>query len=113
MESAEATQACSRISALPSNDQLAFTAIAENSLGANNYTLAHEIGHIIGAGHERGNPDGARGPFTYSYGYRFTAAGILQHDIMSYDPGLEIPYYANPAVSYHGARDRFADRFAG
>ncbi|MBC8107571.1 MAG: hypothetical protein H7Z14_13350 [Anaerolineae bacterium] len=89
--------------ALMNNAQLAFTAIAENSLGAGNYTLAHEIGHIIGAGHERGNPDGARGPFTYSYGYRFTAAGILQHDLMSYDPGLEVPYYANPAVSYHGA----------
>jgi len=90
-------------SAAANNDGLAFAAIAENSIGANNYTLAHEVGHIIGAGHERGNPDGARGPFTYSYGYRFTRREFCSNDIMSYDPGLEIPYYANPAVSYHGA----------
>ncbi len=88
----------------PSNSKLAFSAIAANSLGANNYTVAHELGHNLGAGHERNNPfQNVVGPFTYSYGYRFTAAGRTYHDIMSYDPGIGVPYYANPAVSYLGS----------
>lgn len=88
----------------PTNSGLAFCAIAANSLGANNYTVAHELGHTLGAGHERNNPfQNVVGPFSYSYGYRFTAAGRTYHDIMSYDPGIGVPYYANPAVSYLGS----------
>jgi hypothetical protein len=81
----------------------AFSAIAANSFAPYNYTLAHELGHNLGAGHERGNPDGAVGPFPYSYGYRFTGTdSVVYHDLMSYNPGVEVPYYANPAVSVHG-----------
>ena len=81
----------------------AFSAIASDSLQPYNYTIAHELGHNLGAGHERGNPDGTVGIFSYSYGYRFTAAGQTRHDIMSYDPGTEVPFYANPAVSFRGS----------
>lgn len=87
----------------PNNSSYAFSAIAENSIGEGFFTLAHEIGHNLGGGHERGNPvENVVGPFSYSYGHRFTAGGVVYHDIMSYDPGQVIPYFANPAVSYHG-----------
>lgn len=87
------------------NDTLAFSAIDENSISDSNLTMAHELGHNLGAGHERNNlTQPADGIYPYSYGYRFLGAdGIVYHDIMSYDPGLGIPYYANPAVTYAGA----------
>jgi hypothetical protein len=89
--------------ALSDNDTRAFSVVDETSLQPSNLTMAHELGHTLGGGHERGNViDPAVGPFPYSYGYRFTAGGVLYHDIMSYDPGLAIPHYANPAVSYRG-----------
>jgi hypothetical protein len=89
------------------NDTLAFTAIDQNSIDKSNLTIAHEIGHNLGAGHERDNPtQPAPGIYPYSYGYRFQGAdGLIYHDIMSYDPGLTIPYYANPSVTYAGANE--------
>jgi hypothetical protein len=91
--------------ARPDKDTLAFSVMDQTSLQPSNLTFAHEIGHNLGGGHERGNViDPAVGPFSYSYGYRYTGAGgIVYHDIMSADPGLAIPYFANPAVSYGGA----------
>lgn len=81
----------------------AFSAVTPDALSPYNYTVAHELGHNLGAGHERGNTiDPAVGPFPYSYGYRFTAQGKVRHDIMSYAPGEEVPYYANPAASFRG-----------
>jgi|GEM_PF-6554308 len=90
--------------ASPTNSALAFSALAWNSIGPDNNTLAHELGHTLGAGHERDNPfQLAVGPFGYSLGYRFNSKGNVYHDIMSYDPGIRVPYFANPAVSYYGA----------
>jgi hypothetical protein len=58
-----------------------------------NYTLAHEIGHILGATHDRLHAN-VPGKYDYSYGY-----GINGRfgDIMSYDDP-EVGLYANPAL---------------
>jgi hypothetical protein len=87
------------------NPTRAFSAMDFTSLQPSNLTMAHELGHNLGGGHERGNPtQPARGPFTYSYGFRFTGTdGVVYHDIMSYDPGLVVPYYANPSVTFAGS----------
>jgi hypothetical protein len=56
-----------------------------------NYTLAHEVGHIMGATHDRAHAR-VPGKYTYSYGYGIDG---LFGDIMSYfDP--EVGLYANP-----------------
>lgn len=58
------------------------------------YVLAHELGHTLGAAHDRQHANVA-GKYPYSYGY-----GIARQfgDIMSYyDP--ELPYYANPNLT--------------
>ena len=87
------------------NDTTGFSTVDEDSISNSNLTLAHELGHNLGAGHERNNPTApADGYFPYSYGYRFQGAdGVTYHDIMSYSPGLGIPLYANPAVTYAGS----------
>jgi hypothetical protein len=66
------------------------------------YTLAHELGHNLGATHDRENAGDGPGATSYSYGWRFTANGVLYHDIMSYPPGQTIPYFSNPRVKYQG-----------
>lgn len=87
----------------PSLSTLAFSVIDITAMNAGNLTMTHELGHNLGGGHERGNvSDPAVGPFPYSYGHRFYVSGVAYHDIMSYDPGLEVPYFANPLVSYKG-----------
>lgn len=91
----------------PNNPNLAFSAIADASIGPGFLTLAHELGHNLGGGHERNNPtQPAVGPFPYSYGYRYQAPnGTWYYDIMSYSypPDQPLPLYANPSVSFAGA----------
>jgi hypothetical protein len=84
------------------NADLAYSVVSQANAGTANYTLAHELGHNLGAAHasDDSTDSGAR---TYSHGYRFTGNdGQLYHDVMAYDPGTEIPYYSNPRITYKG-----------
>ena len=87
-----------------------FAVVCETALGANNTTVAHEFGHTLGAGHERGNASGDVGIYEFSHGYRFNGSnGVTYHDVMSYDPGITVNRYSNPAQSYAGAAFGIAD----
>ena len=73
-------------------------------------TFAHELGHNIGAGHSWGDsPSGVDSKTSHAYGWRLAPAGQSRvRTIMAYDwgwgSGVRIPYFANPAVTYQGAR---------
>lgn len=65
------------------------------------YTLAHEIGHNLGADHDVDNRPLSRSGSTH--GYRFVGAdGATYHDVMAYPPGKLLPFFSNPSLSYAG-----------
>ena len=64
-------------------------------------SIGHEIGHILGARHDR-SVDPNNAPFPYGHGY----VNGKWRDIMSYrqscDGCIRIPYWSNPRVTYNG-----------
>lgn len=73
-----------------------------NTYFCSDYSLAHELGHLMGQAHNSEDAQGRAGAHTYSYGYRESSStGFFT--IMAYPSGdaqVEIPYFANPSISY-------------
>jgi len=71
-----------------------------------NYTFAHEIGHVLGANHDRANA--SRSPYPYGHGYQFSLpSGERFRTIMSYGcPGgcTRLNTWSNPDITYGGGR---------
>ena len=67
------------------------------------FLLAHELGHNFGCGHDRLNAgDLSYYHLPYNYGHHFSANDVLYATIMSYWPGLYVPHFSNPEISYKG-----------
>lgn len=67
------------------------------------YLLQHEIGHNLGATHDREHSTTA-GLFDYSYGYRFlNDVSTELRTVMAYAPGVQINNFSNPRVTVNGA----------
>lgn len=67
-------------------------------------TFIHEIGHNLGLEHDRENKNTSGDPlYSYAFGWRFTPANAPElRTIMAYAPGVQIPYFSNPDVTYMG-----------
>lgn len=89
-------------SAGATNPLFAF-AVVQYATMAGTDVVPHELGHVFGCAHARGDPGttGTKdGAYTYSYGYRFYGTdGRQYHDIMAYSPGTPLGYYSNPKVT--------------
>ena len=76
--------------------------VAHHACAANTFTIAHEVGHIVGTRHDR-LIDANNMPFPYAHGY---VNGTKWRDIMSYRQSCgscpRIPYWSNPRVLYKG-----------
>ncbi|MBL9135141.1 MAG: hypothetical protein JNK85_04705 [Verrucomicrobiales bacterium] len=73
-----------------------------------NYTLPHEIGHLMGCNHDRENA-GSQGLDAWSYGTRITVDGEVYRTVMAYRPGLQFPHFSNPRVNFRGVPTGFAN----
>ena len=75
--------------------------VVHHSCAAITISIAHEIGHILGARHDRAI-DGNNQPFAYGHGY----VNGKWRDIMSYrqscDGCVRIPFWSNPRIKYKG-----------
>ena len=75
--------------------------VVHHSCATITISIAHEIGHILGARHDRAI-DAGNMPFAYGHGY----VNGKWRDIMSYqqscDGCVRIPFWSNPRVTYKG-----------
>ena len=75
--------------------------IVQRQFAISYQALAHEIGHNMGCQHDRATSP-AGGIYEDSHAHRFEVDGVLYHTVMAYQPGLPIPYFSNPNVSFLG-----------
>jgi Metallo-peptidase family M12 len=77
-------------------------AVVHHACAALTYSLPHEIGHIIGARHDR-LQDVGTSPLTYGHGY---VIGTKWRDIMSYKASCQdcprLPFWSNPTIKIRG-----------
>ena len=81
----------------------AFSVLSFNvsSILCSGLSFTHELGHNMGASHDRSNSTNSL--YSYSYGNRYTGeSGSLWRTIMSYIPGNLTLYFSNPNLSYDG-----------
>lgn len=81
------------------NPLFAFAVVQYGTIAGTD-VVPHELGHVFGCAHARGDPGttGTKdGAYTYSYGYRYPDQRY--HDIMAYAPGVGLSYYSNPNLS--------------
>ena len=76
--------------------------VVHHSCAALTYSLVHEIGHIIGARHDRAL-DKNTSPFPYGHGF---VNGTKWRDIMSYKASCNgcprLPFFSNPTITIRG-----------
>ncbi len=76
--------------------------VVHHARAAITFSIAHEIGHILGARHDR-YMDTNEKPYPFAHGY---INGNKWRDMMSYREGCggcpRIPYWSNPRVTYNG-----------
>ena len=80
-------------------------AVVVASSASGNYTFAHEIGHIMGAGHDDRNDGNWLGMCSDSRGWHFRDRrnkSRMWRTIMAYPPGTRALNFSDPAIRFIG-----------
>lgn len=85
------------------NSNLGFAVIAlQQDADEDSITLAHEVGHTLGANHDSANTDGDVIE-AYAHGYAFVGTdGSRYQDVMSYGNGQVLPFFSSPNYAWAG-----------
>ena len=84
-------------------EEYAFSVVRRDRATAPRYTFAHEMGHNMGAHHNRGNTEGQTGAFSYSYGYRVNGVFSTIMASTNCPNGCQrINNWSNPNVTHQG-----------
>ena len=100
------------MSYIGANNDYAFAVVNARSGCAKKYSFAHEIGHIIGCGHDMDAPT-HDSPCAYGHGFVHYIVGDTVSSwrtmmaygtaCADYEPNCKrIPYWSNPNISYNG-----------
>jgi hypothetical protein len=77
-------------------------AVVDAECAIDNFVFSHEVGHLLGAGHDAGASQPPSGPAAYAKGYVLQAAN--SRSIMAYSTACpsctRAPYYSNPNHPY-------------
>ncbi|MEW6596474.1 MAG: M12 family metallo-peptidase [Pseudomonadota bacterium] len=99
------TAYCGMADAISATPDTAF-AVVHYGCATGYYSFGHEIGHLLGARHDRFD-DGTATPFAFGHGFQHHAASGGWRTIMSYrcgdgscDPRLQ--YWSSPYVTHNG-----------
>jgi uncharacterized delta-60 repeat protein len=80
--------------------------IRRHALAPGSRVLAHEFGHLFGLEHDREHatldPEVYRVRKPYIFAHRTQIEGVTYIDLMSYEPGIFVPYFSSPQVSIDG-----------
>lgn len=94
--------ACGLATAILASANEAF-AVAQHECLAPRYTLAHEVGHLIGAEHELGDDLDQNNPVSYNHGLHIASLNVetlMGQKTQGATP--RIPYLSTPAKTYSG-----------
>jgi hypothetical protein len=75
------------------------------------YTFPHEIAHVFGCCHAKGDEPPCKGATAYAHGFRFkSAAGEELRTLMAYAPGRRINQLSNPDLTWDAKGDVTGDK---
>jgi hypothetical protein len=92
---------CGRANSINATKNSAFAAVRYDCSTSPSYALPHEIGHLLGARHNR-YQDNSNTPYKYGHGY--VDPNNNWHTIMAYSEKCggcpTVPYWSNPDINY-------------
>ncbi len=89
----------------PAFARWAFNAV-RRTCAATNFSLAHEVGHNMGSGHDHAHESGFAFPYSFGHSFLGNPSGTHWRTIMaltdSANPSIRVPHFSSPLTQFDG-----------